>query len=229
MLQKCSVVDENKILAGLSVDDRNLALSVRRATGISDISKIVHTLNVLKTLDPQTVLALGRLDKSVIASSLSGNKRAQAMGVRVLQQITDLMAKENSAEKMAMKGVPNSADQAKRPAPVSSGTVRPLGVQSLLSLSFSGPTEAPRMAGAVGPPKFPASSGAGLLPTPMAMQQNSKQQNSKAFSGAEFSGSGLLPTPPRYTAIGNFPAAKRKMAPPSDRFFGAGPEPKRWR
>lgn len=224
MLQKCSVLDESKILAGLSVDDRNLALSVRRATGISDISKIVHTLNVLKTLDPQTVLALGRLDKSVIASSLSGNKRAQAMGVRVLQQITDLMAKENSAEKMAIIGVPSSADQAKRPAPVSAGTARPLGVQSLLSLSFSGSTEGPRVAGAVGPSQFPASSGAGLLPTPLAMQQNSK-----AFSGAAFQGSGLLPTPPRHTAIGNFPAAKRKMAPSSDRFFGAGPEPKRWR
>lgn len=224
-MQKCSALDESKILAGLSAEDRNLALSVRRTTGISDISKIVHTLNVLKTLDTQTVLALGQLDKSVIASSLSGNKRAQAMGVTVLQQITDLMAKESSAQKTMVKSVPSSADQARHLASASSGMVRPPGVQSLLSLDFSGPADTSKSAGMVRPQNFQANSGAGLLPTPHAMQQI----NSKAFSGGMPSGSGLLPTPPRHTAIGNFPAAKRKMAPSSDRFFGAGPEPKRWR
>lgn len=190
-----------------------MALKVRQMTGITDLSKIIHTMNILKSLNSETIQALGQLDKSIIASSLTGNERAQKMGVTVLQQITKVMA----------KGAPDAKQKKGPQVPVGRGrgSVRPpqpglssgRGVQSLLTLNFTDT------------PKPGASATPALLPTPRFPQQPRFAMESMMASR----NMGLLPTPP---GTQNFPRPfLRKRGPPlqSEEFYSSAPPMKRWR
>lgn len=196
-----------------------MALKVRQMTGITDLSKIIHTMNVLKSLNSETIQALGQLDKSIIASSLTGNERAQKMGVTVLQQITEVMAK-GAPDVKQIKGpqvpVGRGRGSVRPPQPgLSSGR----GVQSLLTLNFTDTPKVGALSAGV------ASANPALLPTPRFPQQPRFAMESMMASR----NMGLLPTPP---GIQNFPRPLlRKRGPTlqSEEFYSSAPPMKRWR
>jgi len=200
-----------------------MALKVRQTTGLTDLSRIIHTMNVLKSLNSETIQALGQLDKSIIASSLTGNERAQKMGVTVLQQITEVMAKGAPGAKPIGGGAPQvpvgrGRGGSVRPPQPGSSTGR--GVQSLLTMNFAAtPKPGAHSAGLAGAARP-------LLPTPRFPQQPRFSRESMMASSQAMV---LLPTPPEQAHLLNFPRGPflRKRGP--DEFFGSGPPMKRWR
>ena len=168
-----SAIDK-ALLEKLSPDDREFALSMQSKTGIKNISKIVDTVKVFRSLDSDTIQALKNLDQDIINDSLSGNAKAQKMGSKVLQELFDTLPKCSSNGSSTSKNKVTSRRNDSPAANTKSGSrqaPRPK-VQTLL------PTPPPTRQKATPPVTslldIPCNRAKVLLPTPKAPLTPSK-------------------------------------------------------
>jgi len=79
-------------LRSLSAEDRSLVIDLQKTCNVKDLSKVVDSLNLLRSLDSGVVEALGRLDIVVVKKVMAGNALAVLHGGTALRRLANFVA-----------------------------------------------------------------------------------------------------------------------------------------